>query len=332
MKDPWQSYLQLGVVHFMLYPECLGGEGPLVETVRDICHDPFFEAIDVGPMHNTWQRRECAALLRDSRMTVAFACQPVQLQQGLDLNSADAEQRHAAVEAIVGLLDQAKELGATRFAIMSGKTPPLPPLLKGRTNDPPPLANGGQGVSQRAALDHLITQVRRICKEARDRAGLPVVLEIFDHDMDKKALIGTCELAAQLAREVRRDHPDFGLLHDLSHIYLCHEEPARHFPLIREYLVAMHIGNSVSRRGHPLFGDTHSLFGIDGGDSDVPQLRNFIKVLFDIGYLGRAAGFIPDVPIRRPVVGFEIRTPSGTDPRTVVANMKRTWQRAWWEW
>jgi hypothetical protein len=27
MKDPWQSYLQLGIVHFMAFPECLTGEG-----------------------------------------------------------------------------------------------------------------------------------------------------------------------------------------------------------------------------------------------------------------------------------------------------------------
>jgi sugar phosphate isomerase/epimerase len=303
MTDPWQKHFQLGVVHFMLYPECLGGEGPLLETLRDICYDPIFEAVDVGPMNNTWQRRECAALLRDTRMTVTFACQPVQLQQGLDLNSADAAERRRAVDAILAHLEQAKELGATRFALMSGK------------NTPPG--------DRKAAIDRLIGELRHICREARDRAGLPVVLEIFDYDMDKKALVGTCEIAAHVAREVRRDFRDFSLLHDLSHIYLCHEEPARHLPLIREYLVAMHLGNSVSERGHPQFGDTHPLFGIEGSDSDVPQLRNFLKALFDIGFLR---------PVRRPVVAFEIRTPQGTDPRTAIANMKRTLQRAWWEW
>lgn len=303
MKEPWQKYMQIGVVHFMLYPECLGGDGPQVETLREICHDPFFEAVDVGPMNDSRQREECAALLRDSRMTVTFACQSLQLLQGLDLNAADASQRDRAFEAITGCLDQARQLGATRFALMSGR------------NVPPD--------DRRAAIDRLIQQVRRIYKEARDRAGLPVMLEIFDHDLDKKALIGTCELAAHVAKEVRRDFPDFGLLHDLSHVYLCHEDPARHFPLIREYLVAMHLGNSVSQRGDSLFGDTHPLFGIPGGDSDVAQVRNCLKVLFDIGFLR---------PGRRPVVGFEIRTPAGVSPQTAVANMKRTLQQAWWEW
>ena len=303
MKEPWQAYMRVGVVHFMLFPECLGGEGPLFATLREVCYDPFFEAVDVGPMYDGRQRADCAALLRDCRLTVGFACQPVQLAQGLDLNAADAGQREHAVQTILGLVDQARELGATQFGIMSGKNVPAD--------------------QRRAAVERLVREVRRICREVRERAGLPVVLEIFDHDVDKKALIGTCELAAHVAREVRRDFPDFGLLHDLSHVYLCHEDPARHFPLIREFLVHAHLGTSVSQRGHPLFGDTHPLFGIPGGDSDVPQVRNYLKVLFDIGYLR---------PGRRPTVGFEVRTPAGTAPQTAVANMKRTLQRAWWEW
>ena len=301
MKDPWQPYLQLGIVHFMAFPECLAGGGPLLETLAALCHDPFFEAVDVGPMNDPAQRRECAALLRDCQMTVTFACQPLQLRLGLDLNAADPARRRQAVEAVLGCLDQAKELGASRLALMSGQ------------NVPP-----GQ---RPAALDCLVNELCRVCKAARDRAGLPVVLEIFDYDVDKKALVGPCATAARVAEAVRREFPDFGLLHDLSHIYLCHEEPAQHFPLIREHLVAMHVGNSVSDPGHPLFGDTHPLFGTPGGDCDVPELRDCLKVLFDIGFLR---------PGRRPVVSFEVRTPAGVTPQTTIANVKRTWQRAWW--
>jgi sugar phosphate isomerase/epimerase len=199
------------------------------------------------------------------------------------------------------VLDQAKELGATRLALMSGKNVPAD--------------------ERSAAVDCLVNELCRICKAARDRAGLPVVLEIFDYDVDKKALVGPCATAAAVAKAVRREFPEFGLLHDLSHIYLCHEEPAKHFPLIREFLTGMHLGNSVSDRKHPLFGDSHPHFGLPGGDNDVPQLRDFIRVLFDIGYLR---------PGRRPVCGFEIKPPAGVAPRTAIANAKRTWQRAWW--
>lgn len=303
MKEPWQAYMRIGVVHAMLFPECLGGTGPIRQTLQRIAEDAFFEAVDVGVIEDERERSECAALLRDSRLSVSFACQPTQLRMQLDLNAADAPQREEALRTLVGLLPQARELGAQRIFVMSGKNVPAS--------------------ERRAALERLVTMLRRFCREARERADLPVALEVFDQDVDKKALVGTCETAAWVAREVRRDFPDFGLLHDLSHIYLCHEQPERHFPLIREYLVAMHLGNSVSRPGHPLYGDNHPPFGIEGGDVDVPQVRQCLKTLFDIGFL--RAG-------RRPVVSFEIRTPSGMDPRMVIANVKRTLAQAWWDW
>lgn len=300
MKEPWQAYLQLGVVHNMAFPECLGGEGPQFETLKEICHDSFFDAVDVGPIQDAAQRRACAALLRDCQMTVTLACQPVQLRHNLDLNAADPGERQRAVQVLLDCLDQSPELGAGRIAVMSGKN----------------VASQGQ-----AAVDRLIESLGRICRAARDRAGVPVMLEIFDYDVDKKALVGTCASAAAVARAVRQEYADFGLLHDLSHIYLCHEEPAKHLPLIREYLVAIHMGSSVSDSKHPLFGDTHPLFGMAGGDSGVPELRAFLKTLFDIGYLR---------PGRRPVCGFEIKPPTGVLSQTAIANMKRTWQQAWW--
>jgi sugar phosphate isomerase/epimerase len=301
MKDPWQSYLQLGIVHFMAFPECLAGDGPQIETLAAICHDPFFEAVDVGPINDPAQRQSCAALLRDCQMKVTLACQPLQLRLGLDLNAPDRLQRNQAVEAILGCLEQAKELGAKALALMSGKNVPA--------------------AQRPAALDALIQSLGRICRAARERAGLPVVLEVFDYDMDKKALVGPCATAASVAQAMRREFPDFGLLHDLSHIYLCHEDPARHFPLLRDYLVHVHLGNSVSDRAHPLFGDTHPLFDTPGGDSGVRQVRDFLRVLFDIGYLRQG---------RRPVCGFEVKTPAGVTPQTALANIKRTWQLAWW--
>lgn len=300
MKDPWQSYLQLGIVHPMAFPECLAGDGPQLATLREICYDPFFDGVDVGVINDAGQRRECAALLRDCRMSVTLSLQPMMLRLGLDLNSANPVERNRAVQAILDCLEQGRELGASAVSVMSGKN-----VASGRS----------------AAVGWLIESLQRICRAARERVGLPVVLEIFDYDVDKKALVGTCATARQVALAVRKDYPDFGLLHDLSHIYLCHEEPASHFPIIREFLVHMHAGNSVSDPKHALYGDQHPLFGISGGDSDVPELRDYIKTLFDVGYLR---------PGRRPILGFEIRTPPGMPPQTAIANMKRTWQRAWW--
>lgn len=65
MKEPWQSHLQLGVVHNMAFPECLGGDGLQFDSLK-ICHDPFFEAVEVGPMNDPAVRRACSNLSRPS--------------------------------------------------------------------------------------------------------------------------------------------------------------------------------------------------------------------------------------------------------------------------
>ena len=176
MKDPWQRYMRIGIVHPMLFPECLEGEGPLLDTLRQVCLDPFFEAVDVSVMHDARQRAQCAALLRDCRMTVTFACQPVQLRLGLDLNHPEAEQRAQAVQTIRDLIPQARELGASALAVMSGRNVPHS--------------------QRRAATDRLLDSLRAICRAAWEEAGLPVLLEVFDYDVDKKALVGPCRLAA----------------------------------------------------------------------------------------------------------------------------------------
>ena len=231
MKEPWQPYLQLGVVHNMAFPECLAGDGPQFDTLKEICYDAFFEAVDVGPMNDAAQRRDCASLLRDCQMTRRRS--PAS-RRSCGTSSTSTPPTRLSGRKPCGwsadLFDQAKELGAE---------PHRPHERQERRR----FARGPWSASSIRCGN-----CRRL---AQERAGLPLVLEIFDYDMDKKALVGTCTVAAAVAQAVRRDFPDFGLLHDLSHIYLCHEEPAQHFPLIREYLVAVHMGSSVSDREHP---------------------------------------------------------------------------------
>ena len=48
MHESWHRYLRLGIVHFMAFPETLRGEGPIVETLKQIGGDEFFTAIELG--------------------------------------------------------------------------------------------------------------------------------------------------------------------------------------------------------------------------------------------------------------------------------------------
>ena len=43
-----QDYMTVGIVHFMAFPQTMGGSGPIAETVGKIAEDPFFTGIEIS--------------------------------------------------------------------------------------------------------------------------------------------------------------------------------------------------------------------------------------------------------------------------------------------
>jgi len=48
------AYMKPGIVHFKAYPAVAFGEGPIVETLRKICEDDFWMAVEVGWMKDVY--------------------------------------------------------------------------------------------------------------------------------------------------------------------------------------------------------------------------------------------------------------------------------------
>src|SRR5690349_12288464 len=87
VKEPIREYCRLGLVHFMAWPACIKGEGPIVETVAQMARDPDFEVLEIGPIVDAGVRREVVAIAEQSRLALAFAAQPAVLIGGLNTNS-----------------------------------------------------------------------------------------------------------------------------------------------------------------------------------------------------------------------------------------------------
>jgi sugar phosphate isomerase/epimerase len=150
---------------------------------------------------------------------------------------------------------------------------------------------------------------------------MPVILEVFDYDIDKKSLIGPAQLAGKFAREIRTRHENFGLMVDLSHLPLLREKPEEAILPVKDYLMHAHMGNCVIKDpALPAYGDMHPRFGFPAGENDVEQLAGFLQVLMDIGFLGEK---------KRPIVSFEVRPFGDEEPEIVIANAKRTLNEAW---
>jgi sugar phosphate isomerase/epimerase len=199
-------------------------------------------------------------------------------------------------------IDEAKEIGARRFTVLSGPDP-------------------GSEKRERAR-GILVESLIELCGYAKER-GISVTLETFDRTIEKKSLIGPSDEALEVSKAVRKSFPDFGLMYDMGHAPLLDEDPAKALRLLKDHLVHVHVGNCVKKQGLPAYGDQHPRFGISGGENDVSELVKFLRALIDIGY-------IPPTPREvSPVIGFELKPVPGEKSETVIANGKRTWKKAW---
>lgn len=309
MNRPWNGYMQLGIVHFMLYPQVIKGEGPIAETARVIAEDDFFEVIEVGPIKDQRVWAELKGLIEGAHMSVGVGAQPGLLINKLNLAAEGETARQAAVDNVRGSIDQAYFLGARLLALLDG-----PGSYPGEER-------------KAAAIDQLVRSLSELCAYAEGRGTddlLTISLENFDQSVDKRSLIGPTKDAAEVAARVKEEHTNFGLTVDLSHLPLLDETPQEALAAAKDHLVHIHVGNCLMKDvNHPVYGDNHPPLGIEGGENDVQELVEFLEALFDIRY------FTKELPTGRPVVTFEVKPLPDQDPAVVIAATKRVWREAW---
>jgi sugar phosphate isomerase/epimerase len=300
MNESLHKYMKVGLVHFMAYPSTIKGEGPILETVNKLALDEYFTAIEITTVKDNEDRKKVKQVLDTSHMTVAYGAQPRLLTTGLNINDLNEEGRQKALANLKEGIDEAYEIGAVGFAFLSGKY---------------------EEASKEESYKALIKSTKEICGYAKSKGSMKVALEVFDYDVDKKSLIGPAPLALRYAKEIREEYDHFGLMVDLSHIPLIHETNEESLLPVKDYIIHAHIGNCVVKSADmPGYGDLHPRFGFPNGENDVEEVIAYLKVLFDIGYLGEG---------KRPIVSFEVRPFGDEDPDVVIANAKRTLNEAW---
>lgn len=301
MNGSLHNYMKVGIVHFMAFPETGQGKGPVLETITQIAEDEFFGAIEITHIEDAATRAAAAKLLATAGLIVGYGGQPVELGGKLDINSVDAATRKAAVDRLKLAIDEAYELGARKFAVLSGPYP-------------------GDDKHQ-AATTALLQSLDELCTYAESQGDMSCVLEVFDRTIDKKSLIGPTVEGVEVSQVVRRKHPSFGLMIDLSHLPLQFETAKHALGTAGDHLVHAHIGNCVVKdRAHSLYGDLHPRFGVPGGENGVPELVDYLRELMNVGYIGEG---------KQNVVAFEVKPYGGETSSAVIAQAKRTLMEAW---
>jgi sugar phosphate isomerase/epimerase len=304
LANSWENTLRLGTVHIMTYPGVQSGERRFLDTFAALAQDDFFSVLEMALVRDPIQRKAIRKLVEISHLSITYAAQAALMGQKLDLNSLDDSERKRAIKEAMTCIDEAYDLGAERMSLLSGPDP----------------VTSKRSEATRALVDSL----KEVCAYG-EKMGLAVALEAFDRDVEKKCLIGPAKEAAAVARSVRTDFPDFGILYDMAHGPLLEEKFESALTVLKDYLVHIHVGNCVKEAGNPVYGDKHPRFGVNGGLHDVEELTHFLQILFDVGYLGKKLRANEKLPI----VGFEIKPLPGESPEAVLASTKRVWRQSW---
>lgn len=300
MNSSIYKYMKPGLIYFMAYPQVSKGEGPILETIKKVLTDDYFQAIDITWIKDKATRNTVKKMLDTSHMTVTYGAQPILLTQGLNINDIEEAGRQRALATLKRGIDEAYEMSAEGFTFLSGK------YEKGREDE---------------YYSRLVESTKELCSYAKSRGALKIVLEVFDFDIDKKSLIGPVKLAKKFAEGISQEFDNFGLAVDLSHIPLIGESIEEAVLPVKDYLAQVHIGNCVLKDSSlPGYGDQHPRFGFSGSENDVEQLTEFLRLLMKIGFLNEK---------NPPIVYFEVKPFEDEDPEIVIASSKRVLNSAW---
>src|SRR5512134_1832704 len=107
MNSSLHSYMKVGIVQFMAFPDTAKGEGPVLENMAKIAEDEFFGAIEITSIPDPKLRKQVARLLETAGLIVGFGAQPIELGNKLDLNSLDSATRKSAVDFMKRSIDEA---------------------------------------------------------------------------------------------------------------------------------------------------------------------------------------------------------------------------------
>ena len=293
MKESIHKYFQVGTIQWMSYPRMDG-----LESLKAICRDDYFDAIEINTNKLGNVMDEAKALLEQSHLKVCYGAQPSLLGPKLNPNDLDEAGRQKAEDALKDALDKAEFFGAKGIAFLSGKW---------------------SEETREENYAQLLKTTLNVCAYAAGK-GMNVELEVFDYDVDKASLIGPAPLAARFAADVRTYCPNFGLLVDLSHFPICHENAKDVVRTCRPYITHLHFGNAVADPNAEGYGDWHQRLGYPNSANDIPELLDYLRVLKDEGF------FNAENPL---VLSMEVAPTKDEDELTVLANTKRCLNRAW---
>ena len=309
MQYPWGEFLQLGLVVPAFFPEVRERKGPVLEIMRKLTVDPFFQAFEFSGAEDPVAQRELAKVVRSGGKSLVFSGGTYCYLGQNNLHDLDEAKREKAVRNVEKIIDEATEYGCQVLYVMGFEAP-------------------AQQERNRASrkFAQSLTTLAEYAREKNPSSPLTISVENFYILRETPFLIGPTLEFAQMLRDLRRQTPNLGLTFDTSHILQLKEDLPSTYERVQDVIAHIHLSNCLIKdRSSPFYGDKHPRYGLPGSEIGIPELAAFLKSLKDAGHFSRT------FPTGKPVLSLEVITPAGQTPEANLAEAKEAFRKAWEE-
>ncbi len=299
MKDDIRKYARIGLVHHMLFPKCKEDPDYHVETLEELLKRDDIETLDCCLPYGEERRKKLIPLIRNSGKEIVYNVHLFPVRK-IPFASTDFQEQGLIHLALRDRIEIVKAIRASGLVFASG----------------PDCPESRRPEARKAFADFC----RWLCNELKPN-GIMAMLEPFERNTHEKFLYGPTIECVELIRSLEPEVQNFGISLDMAHIPPMGETFAQAIKTTAPYLKRVHLGNCVLKdTSSPWYGHQHPPIGIEGGEIDVPELAEILRLLLEIGYLNKE---------NRGALPLEIRPfPDRTVEDTVADNMQKL-TKAW---
>lgn len=255
--------MKKGICLTALYPEAMENAALLMELFEKIKERDLFDCVEFYFHGRPEEELQIGERLRTLGLSSVFLAGFPIKRDKVDISSQDEKRRLAGVEECRKLYESAVRLKSDKILIISG------PVWKD---------------TDRAGI---IRQTQKSLQEIGQQTrseGPQLSLEFFNDKGEPWLAVGEIDLVKELYMGM--PGTEIGITFDTSHTAQLGVDVLTAFETLKPWIRHLHLANSVSRdRSHPMFGDKHPLFAMEGGDFSLTKIREIYRTLDQRGDL-----------------------------------------------
>ncbi len=282
---------KVGIVVFMAFPELIKSDEGAAEKTKILINDKFFDLLELPWISDIeWNKIKEYVEKTGRKINFSMGLQLQVLVQKYNPSAVNEDERKKAEEVLVKGVEVAGKRGMKAVALCSG------PNVE---------------AEKEKAVQAFIKTVSAMAEKALEY-NMPVFVETFDYQWDKKRLLGPIDFSAKIIEEIRASYKNVYLLWDLSHGPLLGEKPE----VLRPYAdILGHIHIGCTKKVDDKLYDWHPGFYRPGALNTEKEVAELLQVLHDIKYNG--------------AVSFEIKPEEDQHPLEVINSAKGVLLRAY---